>query len=201
LFVRVALSSPIYPPLFKETTMKNPAEQMMTSNQANVEAFEGAVNQAYAGVEKLVELNMAATKAALGESFGHLQAVMSAKTPQDMMALQTSFLQPMGAKSMAYFQHVQSIATDGHGDLTAKLESQMADAQKAFGDSIEQMTKNAPAGSEAAVAAFQSAMSNGQKAVETAQAAIKKATDTAQANFDSMSKQAAGLAKKAGKAA
>jgi phasin family protein len=181
--------------------MKNPAEQMIASNKANVEAFEGTFNQAYAGMEKLIELNMAATKAALGESFGHLKAVMAAKDPQALVALQTEFLKPMGAKSMAYFQHVQSIATEGQGDFTAKLEAQMADAQKAFGDSIEQMSKNAPAGSEAAVAAFQSAMSNGQKAVETAQAAIKKATATAQANFDNVTKQAADVAKKAAKAA
>lgn len=180
--------------------MKNPAEQMIATNKANLDAFEGAVNQAYAGMEKLVELNMAATKAALGESFGHLQAVLAAKDPQALMALQTSFVQPMGAKSMAYFQHVQSIATEGQSDFTAKLESQIAEAQKAFGDSIEQMSKNAPAGSEAAVAAFQSAMSNGQKAVESAQAAIKKATATAQANFDSVATQAADVAKKVAKA-
>ena len=181
--------------------MNNPAEQMIATSQANLQAFEGAVNQAYAGMEKLVELNMAATKAALGESFGHLHAVMAAKDPQALMALQTSFLQPMGAKSMAYFQHVQSIATESQSELTAKLESQIAEAQKALGDSIEQITKNAPAGSEAAVAAFQSAMNNGQKAVETAQAAIKKATAAAQANFDSVTKQAADVAKKAAKAA
>ncbi len=181
--------------------MKNPAEQMIATSQANVEALEGAVNQAYAGMEKLAELNMAATKAAMGESFSYLQAVMSAKTPQELMALQTGYMQPLGAKSMAYFQHVQSIATEGQGEFTAQLESKIADAQKAFGDSIEQMTKNAPVGSEAAVAAFQSAMSNGQKAVESAQAAIKKATATAQANFDNVTKQAADVAKKAAKAA
>jgi phasin family protein len=181
--------------------MKNPAEQMIASNKANVDAFEGAVNQAYAGMEKLVELNMAATKAALGESFGHLQAVMTAKDPQQLVALQTSFLQPLGTKSMAYFQHVQSIATEGQSDFTAQFEAQIAEAQKTFGASVEQMTKNAPAGSEAAVAAFQSAMSNGQKAVESAQAAIKKATATAQANFDNVTKQAADVAKKAAKAA
>ena len=181
--------------------MKNPAEQMIATNQANVQALEGAVNQAYTGMEKLVELNLAATKAALGESFGHLKAVMSAKDPQELMALQTSFLQPLGAKSMAYFQHVQSIATEGQAGFTAQFDAQIAEAQKAFGASIEQMTKNAPAGSEAAVAAFQSAMSNGQKAVESAQAAIKKATATAHANFETVTKQAADVAKKAAKVA
>lgn len=181
--------------------MKNPAEQMMTTNQANVEALQGAVNQAYAGMEKLVELNMAATKAAMGETFSHLQALLSAKTPQEMMALQTGYIQPMGAKAMAYFQHVQSIATRGQGDFTAQFEFKMAEAQKAFGDSIEQMTKNAPAGSEAAVAALQDAMSNGQKAVESAQTAIKKATATAQANFENVSRQATDVANKAIRAA
>ncbi len=159
------------------------------------------MNQCYGGMENLGELNMAATTAAMGESFSHLKSVLSAKKPQEMMALQTSYVQPLSAKSMAYFQHVQTITTEGQSEFTAQLESKMAEAQKAFDDSIEQMTKNAPAGSEAAVAAFQSAMSNGQKAVESAQAAIKKATATAQANFETVSKQATDVAKKTTKAA
>lgn len=180
--------------------MNNPAEQFAAANKANLEAFEGSVNQAYTGVEKLVELNMAASKAALGESFGHFQAMLSAKTPQELMTVQTAYFQPLAQKSAAYFQHVQSIATEGSADFTKQVEAKMAEAQKAFGTSVEQLAKNAPAGSEAAVAAFQSALSNSQKAVESAQAAIKKATDTAQANFAAATKQATDVAKKAAKA-
>ena len=85
--------------------MKNPAEQFVATNKANMEAFEGALGQAYAGMEKLVELNMAATKAALGESFGHAKAVMSVKTPQEFMTLQTGFydlatLAPLGPPAL-----------------------------------------------------------------------------------------------------
>lgn len=179
--------------------MNNPAEQFIAANKANMEAFEGAFGQAFAGVEKLVELNMAATKTAMGESFGHVQAALSAKTPQEFMTVQTGYFQPMAAKSAAYFQHVQSIATEGSADFTKQVEAQMADAQKAFGASVDQLVKNAPAGSEAAVAAFQNALNNSQKAVESAQAAIKKATAAAQANFVAASKQAADVAKKAAK--
>lgn len=179
--------------------MNNPAEQFVAANKANMEAFESALTKTFAGVEKLVELNMAASKAALGESFSHAKAVMAAKTPQEFMSLQTAFLQPMAEKSVAYFQHVQGIATEGSADFTQQIEAQMADAQKAFGASMEQLSKNAPAGSEAAVAAFQNAVSQGQKAVEQTQAAIKKATAQAQANFAAASKQATDLAKKAAK--
>lgn len=179
--------------------MSTPAEQILAANKANLDALEGAAKQAYAGVEKLVELNMAASKAALGESFGYANALLSAKTPQEMMTVQTGFFQPMAEKSVAYFQHVQSIATEGSAEFTKQVEAKMAEAQKAVGASVDQLVKNAPAGSEAAVAAFQSALSNGQKAVEQTQAAIKKATDQAQANFAAASKQATDLAKKAAK--
>jgi len=180
--------------------MNYPVEQIMATNTANLEALEGAATQAYAGVEKLVELNLAASKAALGESFSHIKAVMAVKTPQEFMSLQTAFFQPMAEKSAAYFQHVQSIATEGSAEFTKQFEASVADAQKAIGASVDQLVKNAPAGSEAAMAAFQTALSQGQKAVETAQATIKKASATAQANFVAASNQTTDMVKKAVKA-
>jgi phasin family protein len=181
--------------------MSNPAEQFAAAHKANLDAFQGSVNQAYAGVEKLVELNMAATKAALGETFGHFQAVLAAKTPQEVLSAQSDYFKPMAQKSAAYLQHVQAIATESNTDFTQQIEAKMAEAQKAFGASVEQLAKNAPAGSEAAIAAFQNALATSQKAAESAQAAIKKATATAQANFAAASKQATDIAKKAAKAA
>ena len=185
--------------LFKEPEMNNPAEQIIAANKANLDAFEGAATKAYAGAEKLVELNLAASKAALGETFNHARAVLSVKTPQEFMSLQAAFFQPLAEKSTAYFMHVQSIATEGSADFTKQFEASLADAQKAMNASVDQLVKNAPAGSEAAVAAFQNAMSQGQKAVETAQATIQKASATAQANFVAASKQTSDLVKKASK--
>jgi phasin family protein len=175
--------------------MNNPAEQIIAANKANMDAFEGVFKKAFAGAEKLVELNMAASKAAMSESFSHAKASLSVKTPQEFMTLQ-----PMAEKSTAYFQHVQNIATEGSADLTQQVEAKMAEAQKAFGASVDQLVKNAPAGSEAAVAAFQNALSTSQKAVESAQASIKKATEAAQANFAAATKQTTDMVKKAAKA-
>lgn len=179
--------------------MSTPAEQFLSAQKANFDAVESAVSKAFTGVEKLVELNLAASKSAMGESFSHAKAVLAVKTPQEFMSLQAAFFQPMAEKSAAYFQHVQNIATEGSADITKQFEATVADAQKAFGASLEQLSKNAPAGSEAAVAAFQNAVAQSQKAVEQAQAAIKKATAQAQANFAAASKQATDIAKKASK--
>ena len=181
--------------------MTNPIETIAATQKANLQAVEGLTNQAYAGVEKLVELNMAASKAALGESFNHMQALMGAKDIKDVVALQTAFFQPMAAKSAAYMQHVQTIATDSNADFTSAMESKLAEAQKSFGVAVEGLAKNAPAGSEAAVAAFKNAVTASQKAIETAQSSMKKANEMAQASFANASQQAMDVAKKAAKAA
>lgn len=171
--------------LFKEPEMNNPAEQIIAASQTHLQAFESAALKAFAAAEKLVELNMAASKAVLGESLGHAKAVLCVKSPQEFMSLQTAFFQPVAEKSAAYFQHVQSIATEGGTDFSKQIETSLAEAKKAFAASVDQLVKNAPAGSEAAVAAFQDAMSQGQKAVETAQA-----------NFAVVTKQTSDMVKK-----
>lgn len=176
--------------------MIHTSEQFIASNKDNLQALEGAVQQAYAGVEKLAELNMAASKAALNESFSHIQASFGVKSPQEFISLQTAFFKPVAEKSAAYLQHVQTIATESSADLPQIVESKIAEAKKTLDAALENMEKNAPAGTETAVAAFKNALSTSQKAVDAAQASAKKAVQAAQANFAAVSKQAMDAAKK-----
>ena len=50
------------------------AEQLMASHKANLETLFGLTSKAFEGVEKLVELNLTAAKAALSESAENAQA-------------------------------------------------------------------------------------------------------------------------------
>ena len=74
--------------------MKNTAEQFAATNKANLQALQGFTAQAFSGLEKLVELNLAASKAVMEESFGHAQAVLSAKDAKELLALQSGLVQP-----------------------------------------------------------------------------------------------------------
>lgn len=181
--------------------MNNFAEQFVTTNKANLQALQGFTTQAFAGLEKLVELNLAASKAALGETFSHVQAALGAKDPQEFLALQAGVFKPMADKTAAYAQHVQAIMTDSGAGFTKAVETKTAEAQKAFASAMDNMTKNVPAGSETAVAAFKNAMTAGQNAFESAQVQGKKAIETAQSNFAAVATQASDAVKKATKAA
>ena len=87
--------------------------------------------------------------------------------------------------------------TGSTADLAKAMEAKTVEAQKAFDGVLENLTKNAPAGSETAVAAFKNALTAGQNAIETAQAQAKKAVETAQATFNAAATQAADAVKKA----
>ncbi len=182
-----------------EIHMNTTFTQFTASSKANFQALEGLTSQAYAGVEKLVELNLATSKALLGESFNHVQSILGAKDAQEMMALQSGLLKPLAEKSTAYFQHVQTIASNNGAEFTKAVEAKMAEAQNTFGNVVENLSKNAPAGTESAVAAFKSAISAGQNAVETAQASAKKVVETAQSNFTKAAAQAVDAVNKATK--
>ena len=181
--------------------MKNTAEQFAASNKATLQILESITTQAFAGVEKLVELNMAASKSLLGESFNHAQAVLSAKDAQELLALQSSLIKPLADKTAAYAKHVQTIVAGSGTEFTKAVEAKTAEAQKAFAGAIENISKSAPAGSESAVTAFKNALTAGQQAIESAQIQAKKAVETVQSNFTAATTQAADAVKKATKIA
>ncbi len=181
--------------------MNYTAEQYTATNQANFQALETFASQAFAGVEKLVELNMQASKAMLNESFNHVQAVLAAKDPQELLSLHANLLKPLADKSAAYAQHVQSIISESGADLAKVVEAKTAQAQQSFAGVVETLAKNAPAGTETAVAAFKNALTAGQDAVDSAQSSAKKAAATVQSNFAAANSQITDAVVKATRAA
>jgi phasin family protein len=162
------------------------AEQLMAAQKANVETLFGLTNKAFEGVEKLVELNLQMAKAALGEAGDNARAAMSVKDAQELVALQASLLQPTAEKAAAYSRHVYDIAAATNAEVTKAVEAQLGDAQKKFMGLVDSASKNAPAGSENAVALMRSAVAAANNAFESVQKATKQAADVAEANLQAM---------------
>ena len=156
----------------------------MASHKANMETLLGLTTKAFEGVEKIVELNMTASKAAMAEAGDHAKAVLSVKDAQELMALQSSMFQPLAEKTAAYSRHLYEIASSSTAEFTKAVEGQAADVQKKITGLVDTAAKNAPAGSETAVAVFKSVVSAANNALESVQKAVKQATDVAEANFN-----------------
>ena len=174
-------------------------DQIVAANKANLETLVGLTNKAFAGVEQLIELNLAAAKAALADSQSQAQAALSVKDAQQLLALQASMFQPLAEKAVAYNRHLVDIANGTGSHFQGHIEAQVAEAQKAFHAMVENAAKNAPAGSESAVAAFKTAVAAGNNALESVQKAVKQATEVAEANYKNMTETALKTTKAAAK--
>jgi phasin family protein len=170
-------------------------EQVIAANKANLETLMGLTSKAFAGVEQLIELNLAAAKAAMADTQQQAHAVLSVKDAQQLLSLQASLFQPLAEKAVAYNRHLYEIATSTGSDFTKAYEAKVLEAQRSFNDLVDNMAKNAPAGSEAAVAAFKTAVSAGNNALETVQKAVKQAADMTEAQVRSVTEHVAGAAK------
>jgi len=165
-------------------------EQVVASNKANLDNFFGLSHQAFAGVEKLVELNLSAARASLNESTAHAKAVLGVKDAHEFIALQTSFVQPLVEKTVSYSRHVYDITTGTTAELSKAAEAKAAEVQAAVLGYVDSALKNAPAGSESAVAFFKQAVSASNTAVESIQKAAKQAADLAESNLNAVTETA-----------
>ena len=165
-------------------------EQLIAAQKANVETLHDLTAKALEGVEKLAELNLQATKAALSESAQHAQALLSAKDAQELIALQAGLFQPLAEKMDAYGRSLYDIAS-GTGAVFGKaFEGKVAEGQSQFAELVNSASKNAPAGSETAVAVMKSAVAAANDAYESVQKAVKQATSVAEANFNAVAASA-----------
>jgi phasin family protein len=174
-------------------------DQVVASQKASIDTLFGLTHKAFEGMEKLVELNVQASKAALAETANHTQAVLGVKDAQELLALQASLMQPLAEKAAAYSRHLYDIASGTTAEFSKAVESHTADVQAKFVNLVDSAAKNAPAGSETAVALMKGTVSAATNAFESVQKAVKQAADMAEANFAAVSTTAVNSTKGASK--
>jgi phasin family protein len=161
-------------------------EQLVAAHKSNVETLFGLTQKAFEGMEKLVELNMQVAKTSLNEMAETTVAALSVKDAQELVSLQASLLQPTAEKAAAYSRHVYDIVAGTGAEVTKATEAQMADSQKKVLALVDNAVKNAPAGTENAVALVKSAITAANNAYESAHKAAKQAAEVAEANFQAV---------------
>jgi phasin family protein len=165
-------------------------EQIASMQKANVEALFGLSQKTFESAEKLVDLNLQVSREALAESADNTHAVLSVKDAQELVALQSALLQPLAEKTAAYARQVYEIYQGYGAQLSKAAEEQFADSQSKFNTMVETAAKNAPAGSETAVAVLRSTVAAANNAVESVQKVVKQASELVDANVSTIARAA-----------
>jgi phasin family protein len=161
-------------------------EQFASTQKASYGIFYGASARALEGLEKLFALNLQAGKANLAEAAQSAQAALSVKDVQELVALQSSAVQPVFEKLSAYGKQVYDIVAETNGDIAKLAEEGAAEAQKAFIGAFDAALKDAPAGSEKAVEFMKSAVAAANSAYDSVQKAVKQVAEVTEANVEAV---------------
>ena len=158
-------------------------EQLMASQKASMEAMTAFGQTAFSSFEKLLDLNIKVMKATLDEATQKAGEAAELKDVQDAVAFASSAAQPAADKVMAYSRHVYDILSTMNAELAKMGEAQLAAHQKKAAELIEQLAKNAPAGSETAVGLIKSSFAASTAAYEQFSKAAKQAAEVAESNM------------------
>jgi phasin family protein len=161
-------------------------EQFSAATKANFDAqlalITALTGKAFEGVEKFVELNLAVAKTTFEESNAAAKQLLAAKDPQEFFALTAAQAQPNAEKAISYGRHVSGILATTQAEFTSAAEAQIADTNKKVIALIDEVSKNAPAGSENIVALVKSTIGNASAGYEQLTKSTKQAVQTLEAN-------------------
>jgi phasin family protein len=161
-------------------------ERALASQKALFDTFLAAQNTAFAGFEKLVDLHLKVAKATFDEVSLKAQEAFELKDGQEALAFTTSLAQPNAEKALAYSKHVYDIIAGVQGEFTKLGEARIAEHQQQVSDVVDQMSKNAPAGSESVLALVKSSLATATSAYDSVSKAAKQAAEVAESNITVM---------------
>src|SRR6202049_2774779 len=161
-----------------------PPKKFPAANKAQFDILFGLTNKAFEGFEKLIELNLQVVKSTLAEGQENAQRALSVKDAQELLALQASLAQTIAEKAQSYSRHLYEIASSTQAEFARVAEAQYEEQNRKVQALVDNVTKNAPAGSETAVAVMKSAITAANTTYETIHKASKQAVEIAESNFN-----------------
>jgi phasin family protein len=173
----------------KEQFMFTLPEQYSTAAKANLESqlsiYTALTSKAFEGFGKIVDLNLNVAKAALEDSLTSGKQLASAKDPQACLSSAAALAQPAAAKAIAYSRELAGIVSAVQAEFARTAEEQFAEAGRKVSALVDDVAKNAPAGSENVVALMKTAIGNANAGYEQFSKTTKQAVEVIEANVNS----------------
>ncbi|OXI77732.1 Phasin (PHA-granule associated protein) [Burkholderia sp. AU33423] len=170
-------------------------ERVSSAQRANFDFAFGLAGALLDEVGKLAELNARFTRSALKDAWAVAESAID--KPQDWTPVQRAFTEPLAEKLQSYSREWLEIVSSGHADVIKVAQAgsdQYVHGIQAF---VDDAVKFAPSGSEATVAAWNSAIVAANTLYQTLGSTGQQAVEVARSNFDVAALAASKQAKRA----
>jgi len=143
---------------------------------------------AFEKFEQLNDLNIKHTKSSMTDTSEAIGAMFEVKDPKEFMEFAQKSAGPVPSKVTAYFKEVYKINSDFLKSGSEYVEAESEEMNKVINDQVEEMGKNAPAGTEGVVAMTKSSLAASSSTYESMTKAAKQVFDIVDSNIEAASK-------------
>jgi phasin family protein len=158
-------------------------EQVITTHKENVETLLEVAGITATAAEKLIDLNLKTAKAAFADAVKNTKALSEIKDTQEFATFQTALAQPIAEKYATYLKTTYGLVSETQAELSKLFEDKFAEFNKNVVTALDKAVKNAPAGSDVAVAAVKSAMAAANQAYDAFSKATRQVNEVTEATI------------------
>jgi phasin family protein len=157
-------------------------EQLAAAQKANLEAFYSVANLAFAGFQKLTELNLQTARSAIADT----HTLLSASDPQAFVAQQAGRNGALAERAQSYYRGLYEIALSTHTGFAAIAGAQYEAHNRRVQALFEDVSKQAPAGSEVAVVALKKLIDSSSALYDSVNKSVRQAVNMAEGSFEAV---------------
>ena len=157
-------------------------------------------SMAFDKYEKLNDLNIKHTKSNMADAGNTLSAMLEVKDPKEFVEVAHQSAQPTPVKVSTYFKELYKINADFLRSGSEYAETESGEINKAIRDQVEEISKNAPAGTEGVLAMTKSSLAASSSTYESMTKAAKQVFEIVDSNIEAASRaEGSAATKPAGK--
>lgn len=157
------------------------SETARTNLESQIALYADFTTKALENLEKLVTLNLTASRASLEEVASTTRQILGAKDPQEFMSLVAAQTRPNIDKAVSYGGHLVNIAANMQAEMGKLAEAQVSRFGQRFNGMVEEASRNTPTADNMAAffkSAFDKANSNYEQFTRTTRQAAEAFTGT-----------------------
>ncbi|HRQ56620.1 MAG TPA: phasin family protein [Azoarcus taiwanensis] len=158
-------------------------EKFTAAQKLAVESGITSLRTAFDSSERLAALNLNTARELLEEGTTGIKSLLSAKSPEELAAMQAAMVRPMAEKVLAYYRNCYEILAQGVEEFVKPYEAQFAELNKTVASELEKAAASSPVGAEAAVAAVKSGIAAANSTFDQVTRASRQAVEMAESNL------------------
>ena len=176
-------------------------EQMIAINKASLETALRFTGVAVEGAQRLIDLQLETAKSFVADGIQNARMLGAVRDVEQLAALKDTLVQPTVEKATGYAKRFYDVAAQTQADIGRLVEEQVAELNRQVITALDQIVKNAPAGSEVGIAAVKSTLAAVNSGFDNLTKVAKQFGEVTQNNVEVVANETIEAAKKAKRAA